>query len=733
MSRKKRAAIPPPRPAPAAPEPVAPRPLLRGAILVPLPLALVFAAAFLVRLGISSDLGSTPLFRTPQLDSREYFTWAERIAAGNFAWPVPPAHGPGYSFFLAALLAIFDGSLAAVRLVQTALGAVTCVLAARLSGRFFGRTAELVTGFALALYGPLALADVSILSEGLLLFLLCGAFVVLSGSAESRARLAAGGFLFGLAAIVRPTSLLFLPPVLVWIAWQGGWRPRALAGAAVLAAACAVPILPVAVANVRSTPRPVLIQGHGGLNFYIGNSPSLGGVPSVRPGEAWDRLEAEPTRHGVSLPGDKDRYFYAKAFREIRQAPLAWARLLGAKAIWSVQADEIRDTFSYGFFRDESPILRLLPGFGLLFPLAAAGIAVTARSRPRPVLLWIWLATAFATCILLVVGSRYRLPAVPALGILAGAGIAGVIGRRGSHPWRLRAPALAALCAGAVFCHLRVHAPSHQFSEEWSASGTALNHEKDLAAAIRDFDRALALNERYAPARVGRGVVLLNFGRMEEAERELRRAVEIEPHSLVALTELGIALDRLNRPGEAEAPYRAALALDPEDGATRKTLGENLLRQGRAGEAETILRDVVRRAPSDAGPRLALARALGAQRKTPEALVEVREATRLDPARSDAWLTMAMLAIESGQLSEAGTALAHAERTGAPGRDTSMGRALLYRAERLPERVDRELRPLVRSDPGFRPAVELFLLNARERGVEREALDFLRESSHRHS
>lgn len=733
MSRKKRAANPPSRPAePAPPEPAPQRKVLRGAVLVPLPLALIFATAFFVRLGVSSDLGSTPLFRTPQLDSREYFTWAEHIAAGNFAWPVPPAHGPGYPFFLGALLAIFDGSLAAVRLVQAALGAVTCLLAARLSGRLFGRTAEILTGIALALYGPLALTDVSILSEGLLLFLLCAAFLVLSGPEESRARLGAGGFLFGLAAIVRPTSLLFLPPVLLWIAWRGRWRPRALGGALILAAACAIAILPVAVANVRSTPGPVLIQGHGGLNFYIGNSPRLGGVPGVRPGEAWDRLEAEPARHGVSRPAGQDRYFYAKAFREITDAPIAWVRLLGAKAVWVVQADEIRDTFSYGFFRDESAILRLLPGFGLLFPLAAAGIVVAARSRPRPVLLWIWLVTALATCVVLVAASRYRLPAVPALAILAGAGIAGLISRE-SGSWRLRAPVLGALCAGAVICHLRVHEPSHRFSEEWSASGTALNHEKDLAAAVRDFDRALALNERYAPARVGRGVVLLNLGRMEEAEAELRRAVELEPESRVALTELGIALDRMNRPGEAEARYRAAIALDPEDPATRRTLGENLLRQGRAAESEALLRDVVRRAPADAGTRLILARALGAQGRAAEALVEAREATRLDPARSDAWLTSAMLAVDAGQLSDAESALAQAERAGAPGRDTSMGRALLYRAERLPDRVDRELRPLVRSDPGFRPAVELFLQNARERGAEREALDFLRESSHRPS
>src|ERR1700694_3720736 len=96
-------------PAPAA---ALVRRVLPASISVPLPMLAVFVAAFLVRLAVSAELGDTPLFRTPLLDSREYWNWAVRIAAGNFAWPVPPAHGPGYSLFLGGMLALFDGSLA---------------------------------------------------------------------------------------------------------------------------------------------------------------------------------------------------------------------------------------------------------------------------------------------------------------------------------------------------------------------------------------------------------------------------------------------------------------------------------------------------------------------------------------------------------------------------------------------------------------------------------------------
>jgi hypothetical protein len=75
-----------------------------------LPLA-IFVLAAGVRLAVLSTLWNLPLVRTPKLDSAEYLSWALRLAAGDGAWPVVAQHGPGYPFFLAALLVIGDGSL----------------------------------------------------------------------------------------------------------------------------------------------------------------------------------------------------------------------------------------------------------------------------------------------------------------------------------------------------------------------------------------------------------------------------------------------------------------------------------------------------------------------------------------------------------------------------------------------------------------------------------------------
>ncbi|HVR40240.1 MAG TPA: hypothetical protein VMU84_14185, partial [Thermoanaerobaculia bacterium] len=69
-----------------------------------LPFLLIFALALLLRVIVIIELRNVTLFRAPQLDSLEYLEWAQQLAAGDFVWPNPPQHGPGYPFFLALIL-----------------------------------------------------------------------------------------------------------------------------------------------------------------------------------------------------------------------------------------------------------------------------------------------------------------------------------------------------------------------------------------------------------------------------------------------------------------------------------------------------------------------------------------------------------------------------------------------------------------------------------------------------
>src|SRR5205823_595166 len=85
----------------------------------------IVGVALLVRAITALQIAALPLSRNPHFDSLEYLGWARRVAAGDFTWPVLPPHGPGYPYVLGALLAIFGGSLVAVVVVQSIVGALT--------------------------------------------------------------------------------------------------------------------------------------------------------------------------------------------------------------------------------------------------------------------------------------------------------------------------------------------------------------------------------------------------------------------------------------------------------------------------------------------------------------------------------------------------------------------------------------------------------------------------------
>src|SRR5206468_9612377 len=102
----------------------------------------------------------------------------------------------------------------------------------------------------------------------------------------------------------------------------------------------------------------VPIQSFGGMNVYLGDSPTRDGLPSARPGGDWDRLEAKSADDG---------YFLRQTLHDIAQQPGQFVKLLTKKLVWTFQNEEIRDTHSFYFFRELVPPLRFLLPFMFVF------------------------------------------------------------------------------------------------------------------------------------------------------------------------------------------------------------------------------------------------------------------------------------------------------------------------------------------------------------------------------
>ncbi|HEV2764542.1 MAG TPA: tetratricopeptide repeat protein [Pyrinomonadaceae bacterium] len=86
----------------------------------------------------------------------------------------------------------------------------------------------------------------------------------------------------------------------------------------------------------------------------------------------------------------------------------------------------------------------------------------------------------------------------------------------------------------------------------------------DLARAESHLKRAVALDPRFAPARVSLAKLYLRGERVEEAARELQSAVALDPDAAEAHYHLGRALRRLKRTAEAEAALAAFKRLSEE-------------------------------------------------------------------------------------------------------------------------------------------------------------------------
>ena len=117
---------------------------------------------------------------------------------------------PGYSLFLAAILAVTEGSTAAAMLVQHLLGLAAGLLVYLIGRRLFGPLVGLVAALLTVLDVELALYEHAVMTETLFaLLLLCAlALVLLRLPGSIWLRVAGFGLLAGAATLVRPTGLL---------------------------------------------------------------------------------------------------------------------------------------------------------------------------------------------------------------------------------------------------------------------------------------------------------------------------------------------------------------------------------------------------------------------------------------------------------------------------------------------------------------------------------------------
>lgn len=171
--------------------------------------------------------------------------------------------------------------------------------------------------------------------------------------------------------------------------------------------------------------------------------------------------------------------------------------------------------------------------------------------------------------------------------------------------------------------------------------------------ALREFDAALAIDDRFADAHRGRALVLdFGFGRLEDAEKSYRRAIELRPAFSEAHNDLGQLLARTGRFDEAIREFDAALEnmLYKEPFVARCNKGLAIYRAGRKDEGLAQMRSCVASAPGYCRGHRDLGRTLLEEKRTREALDELSAYARFCERIPDAHLQLGLARMKAGDV-----------------------------------------------------------------------------------
>ena len=466
---------------------------------------LIAAVGLALRLAFVREYVGHPIGRIAWVDEAAYRSMAERIARGTLLPDRPFYQDPLLPYALAGLMqALGTVEVAPLRMALACLGALT-PLAVYGAGRVgFGKAEAIVAGLATAFHGPLIFTDGLLEKEGMAA-LVAAIALGLSARAvaveKARAWAIGAGLAWGVLALLRANALILGPILAIGMAW-GGRRGRGLALLAGFLAALA----PSTIVNaVVSRPTELIVTTwQGGANFYIGNGPEATGTyrapafVEANPAREADDFAAEAVRRaGRPLsPNQVSRFWLVEGLNRWRSAPGGSIQLLFHKAGLLAHRTEIPDN------QDAEAVEVIAApalgwgaiGFGLLFPLGALGMC---RSPPSP-FWWVVAGTTVvglgSTAAFFVVG-RYRIPWVPGLALLAGAGVVDFVRLARGRRWRGLAWRLVLVAAPACWlCWRPLPDPA---PDRWGHAqiGLAVAYLEagDLEPAIDALDDASAM------------------------------------------------------------------------------------------------------------------------------------------------------------------------------------------------------------------------------------------------
>lgn len=516
-------------------------------------MAIIAAVATMVRIIYWLESGDDPLHGELLLDALVYHRIATEIVKETFWGTEVFFRAPLFPYLLAFTYKLVGMQQTAIASINLLMGTATAVLAYLTSRQWLSENGSRFVGIVTALYPTLYFFECELMPTALEVFAFTLMLYLFSlyDRDRNQKQLFWGGIALGFAALARPTILTFAVALIIWLrtihrsrGWGVIWQKYSL-----ILLGMAVVILPCTIRNYAIGREFVLISSQGGVNFYMGNNkdadgqtaafPSVGGRLNKYQDHIWSdsKALAENDARRNLKASEISSYWRTKGMDFITSNPLS-ALWLSLKKIYLVFCGE-------ELFNNEDPLsgrryallysifiwsFGLRFPYGLLAPLFLLGTVLVLRRKSKPWLPLLFVYSQVITVALFFVSSRYRQPLIPAMIIIATAGLIELNVLLKRHGVKKLLPYGVALLVVLLALNPPVTIASKQNrSMYYALLGNVLSNQDKNDLAVAELSNAIAIDDRNTLAFKYLGMVYGKTGKYDLAIEALKRAEALNP------------------------------------------------------------------------------------------------------------------------------------------------------------------------------------------------------------
>lgn len=538
-------------------------------------LLLTLGLALIIRLVYLWLYYNLPDWHHLTVDNLYHHNWAQVIALGNVVGDTTYFRAPFYIWSLATLYALFGVTMWVGRLFGLVVGMASVICTYLLGKRMFDHRIGIAAALLHSLVGIVVYFEAELLLDPLFMLLVQIGLLMWwrwrqSGSWRG---LAAAGLIFGVATLTRPTALVIVMVLLVAMGMAKRPFGRRLRSIAVFVVGIGLLLSLTFVRNLVVADDPVLVASQGGVNFYIGNNPRADAISAALPeplGANWRIRQithvAEQAVGKPLKPGEVSSYWFEQGLEWIVEHPLQAAHLYAVKLYRCVSGDEVSNNRDLGRFFDRIGLLRVLPiSFSALFAFSVVAVIGLWRRSEAVRLLGVIVIAYLAVVALFFFSSRFRLPVMPLLMVLAAVGALHTLERLLTQPSRGLAWLGMVFGIWAFSALPVVPLPGGTGVTGLLSEGLFRYHSGDYPAAAWYFREAIDIDPGYPDLHLNLGAALLQMDSVESAREQFATEADLHPqrpHAWINLSSIRLLRDD---PDSALVLAEKGLSLAPWD------------------------------------------------------------------------------------------------------------------------------------------------------------------------